>query len=68
MAWKMVGSEKDYSGKPEVLRNYVLDSSSDIDSPPEDDYRTAPGSCAYTADLTGIWVKSPAGVWTAVGG
>lgn len=45
------------TGKQEIL----VDSESDLSDLPDD---FPPGSIAYTADLSSIWIKSNSGVWT----
>lgn len=43
----------------------LVDSAADLDSIP---VAAAPGSIAYTADLTGMWQKDRAGAWKKIGG
>lgn len=46
-------------------RSILVDSESDLASIPED---TAPGSTAYTADMTQMWMLDNSGVWKRIGG
>lgn len=59
-----------YQGGEEVvgtglLANYLVDSEADLEALP---VHVAPGSVAYTADLTGMWQKGVDGTWHAIGG
>ena len=42
---------------------YQLSSAEDIAAPPDPDPSSV-GSVAYTADMTGFWVKDNDGTWT----
>lgn len=66
MGWYPVsidGSTSDKLRKTEFL----IDSESDISTPPANDAYVAPGSTAYTADLGNIYMKAADGTWTKVG-
>ena len=64
MAYKIVKSS---SGKeePENKSEVLVDSSSDLAGLPEN---LSPGSIAYTATLTSMWMKSLSGTWEPIGG
>ena len=49
----------------EGRREILVDSAADLTSLPDD---TAPGSVAYTADFSGMWMKNNAGKWQEIGG
>ena len=64
MAFKIIksaGGVPESSEKCEVM----IESSSDIDSLPED---LAPGSVAYTASLSLMYMKGLDGTWSQIGG
>lgn len=64
MAYKIVKSssgKEESENKSEVL----VDSSSDLADLPEN---LSPGSIAYTATLTSMWMKSLSGTWEPIGG
>jgi len=58
---KSAGGVQEASEKCEVL----IDSSSDLTNLPEE---LSPGSVAYTADLTSMYMKAINGTWTKIGG
>lgn len=64
MAFKITKSSsgaEESDNKCEVL----IDSSSDLSSLPDD---LAPGSMAYTASLSDMYMKAINGTWTQIGG
>ena len=67
MAWTRIETEGDWR-KEKCRASYLLGSSADINSPPEENSQLAPGSVAYTADLTNMWQKNASGQWVKVGG
>lgn len=67
MAWVKIESEGDWTdGKHRA--SFLLGSAADIYSPPAENDKLAPGSIAYTADLTSMWQKNDGGQWVKVGG
>ena len=67
MAWTKIESEGDWTnGKHRA--EYMIGTSADINSPPEENNKLLPGSIAYTADLTNMWQKNASGQWVKVGG
>jgi len=48
--------------------NFIIDSASDIDSPPASYDDCAAGSMAYTPDMLNIFQKGNDGEWHRVGG
>ena len=67
MAWTIQESDGDWT-KEKHRATYLLDSASDIVTPPEEDAQLAAGSIAYTADFSGMWQKNSSGTWVKVGG
>ena len=47
------------------VAQYLVDSEADLETLPD---HVAPGSVAYTADLTSMWQKGVDGTWHAIGG
>ena len=61
MAWVCV--KKDACMGEQDMRMVYQVEAEDIATPPDPDYAAA-GSVAYTADMTGFWVKAADGTWT----
>lgn len=61
MAWVCV--KKDTGMGEQDMRMVYQVEADDIATPPDPDY-AAVGSIAYTADMTGFWVKAADGTWT----
>lgn len=64
MAYKIV---KSAGGVPESAEKVevLIESSSDLASLPDD---IAPGSVAYTASMSAMYMKAIDGTWTQIGG
>ena len=64
MAYVVVKSNR---GVEESLdkTEFLIDSSSDVSNLPDN---AAPGSMAYTASLSDMYMKSASGTWTKIGG
>lgn len=64
MAYKIV---KSAGGVPESAEKVevLIESSSDLSSLPDD---IAPGSVAYTASMSAMYMKAIDGTWTQIGG
>ena len=67
MGWKIIDRDGDWT-TPNYRGIFLLDSKTDISSPPADNAKIAHGSIAYTADLMDIYQKANNGTWTRVGG
>ena len=61
MAWVCV--KKDSGMGEQDMRMVYQVEAEDIATPLDPDYAAA-GSIAYTADMTGFWVKAADGTWT----
>ena len=61
MAWICV--KKDTGMGEENQRMVYMVEENDVSTPPDPDY-AASGSIAFTADMTGFWVKAGDGTWT----
>ena len=66
MAWHVIESDGSWTGEKHKAA-YMLDSASDINSPPAENSQLAAGSFAYTADLGNLWQKDATGTWVKVG-
>ena len=67
MAWRLLDSDGDWT-KEMHRATYMVDSATDIATPPEENSKLEFGSIAYTADFTGMWQKDGSGNWVKVGG
>ncbi len=66
MAYSILETSNGRESFPSARRREILvDSAADLPSLPDD---TAPGSVAYTADFSGMWMKDNAGKWQEIGG
>ncbi len=61
MAWTCL-KKNAAMGENNQLMAYMVEAE-DISNPPDPDY-AATGSIAFTADMTGFWVKTGDGTWT----
>ena len=61
MAWICVKNDAGM-GEEDQRMVYMVEEN-DVSTPPDPDY-AAPGSIAFTADMTGFWVKAGDGTWT----
>lgn len=61
MAWTCL-KKNTAMGENNQLMAYMVEAE-DISNPPDPDYAAA-GSIAFTADMTGFWVKAADGTWT----
>lgn len=61
MAWIKI--KQDSAGGEEYRRMLFMIDAADISTPPDPD-NSAPGSVAFTADMTGVWMKDGTGQWT----
>lgn len=66
MAYTIIQTSTRQDTYPIARKQEILvDGQSDLAGLPAD---AAPGSVAYTADMTGMWMKDNAGAWKKIGG
>lgn len=59
-----VSSSNEYDGRlSPIYKEYILDNAEDITDITDE---CAPGSLAYTADLSDVWQLSPSGTWVSL--